>query len=84
MPAFGDGSEGTHDAATWKLVVFIRHLPRLSVEEEQKMEELNPNTEDERQQEQQEQEYLRGGNPQIEDRTVNGKNVRVDSVVARS
>lgn len=46
MPAFEEHS-GTNDSDTWKLVVFIRHLPQLSAEELQKMERLNPKTEGE-------------------------------------
>jgi mono/diheme cytochrome c family protein len=39
MPAWG----GSHDAEdTWKLVLFIRHLPQLSAEEKQEMESMNP------------------------------------------
>jgi mono/diheme cytochrome c family protein len=40
MPAWG-GSD--HDAEdSWKLVHFIRHLPRLTLEERKQMEKLNP------------------------------------------
>jgi mono/diheme cytochrome c family protein len=63
MPAFGDGS-GTGDVDTWKLVVFIRHLPQLRSEELQKMEQLNPKTQEERQEEKEEEEFLSGANPQ--------------------
>jgi mono/diheme cytochrome c family protein len=59
MPAFGEHS-GIDDADTWKLVVFIRHLPQLSAEELQKMEQLNPKTEEERQEEKEEEEFLHG------------------------
>lgn len=63
MPAFGEHS-GTDEADTWKLVVFIRHLPKLTSDELTQMERLNPKTEEERQEEEQEQEFLRGDNPQ--------------------
>jgi mono/diheme cytochrome c family protein len=63
MPAFGE-SERTNDEDTWHLVLFIRHLPALSTEELAKMAELNPKTEAEREEEKQEQEFLRGDNPQ--------------------
>lgn len=40
MPAFGDGKgEGV---ASWGLVNFIRHLPKLTPEELKRMEQLNP------------------------------------------
>jgi mono/diheme cytochrome c family protein len=41
MPAFGE-SRRTDDAGTWNLVHFIRHLPRLTPEEEREMERHNP------------------------------------------
>lgn len=67
MPAFGNDSAGTGDEDTWKLVVFIRHLPQLSVAELTTMEQLNPKTDQDRQEEEQEQEFLRGGNPPTEE-----------------
>lgn len=63
MPAFGE-HPGTVDEDTWKLVVFIRHLPQLSTEELQTMEQLNPKTEEERQEEKEEEEFLQGENSQ--------------------
>lgn len=65
MPAFGESST-TDDTDTWKLVVFIRHLPKLTVTELQKMVNLNPKTDDERQEEKQEQEFLHGASSQSE------------------
>lgn len=59
MPAFGE-HEGTDDAETWRLVVFIRHLPQITTEELQAMNKLNPKTEADRAEEQQEQEFLNG------------------------
>lgn len=59
MPAWGDG--GDRDVETWKLVWFIRHLPQLSVNEERKMERLNPKTEDERAEEEAEERFLNSG-----------------------
>ena len=60
MPAWGSGSE--HDTQdSWKLVRFIRHLPKLSTEEEQEMEQMNPKTPDELKEEQEEREFLNGG-----------------------
>jgi mono/diheme cytochrome c family protein len=67
MPAFGPGSipgsgdQRTGDAETWKLLLFIRHLPNISVEELEQMQKLNPKTEADRIEEQQEEEFLKGG-----------------------
>lgn len=67
MPAFGPGSippssgQGSSDAENWKLVLFIRHLPQITSEELEGMEKLNPKTESDRAEEQQEEEFLNGG-----------------------
>jgi mono/diheme cytochrome c family protein len=67
MPAFGpssvpsSGDEGAGDAETWKLVLFIRHLPQISSEELEEMKKLNPKTEADRAEEQQEEEFLNNG-----------------------
>lgn len=58
MPAFGD--PGDHDSDSWKLVVFIRHLPQLTPAEEAEMQRLNPKSPDEIQEEKEEQEFLNG------------------------
>jgi mono/diheme cytochrome c family protein len=42
MPAWGDPESTTDDESNWKLVHFIRHLPRQSSQEIQEMERLNP------------------------------------------
>jgi len=62
MPAFGEG-QGADDADTWKLVLFIRHLPALTPAQEKEMEQYNPKSAEEREEEKQEQEFLRGENP---------------------
>lgn len=62
MPAFGE-HPGTNDADTWRLVVFIRHLPALTSEELVEMGTLNPKTEEDRQEEKDEEEFLNGGEP---------------------
>jgi hypothetical protein len=59
MPAFGE--PGDRDMDSWKLVCFIRHLPRLSPDEERRMQKLNPKTPDEIEEERQEEEFLNGG-----------------------
>ncbi len=68
MPAFGPtvgpapGKDlGTGDAETWKLVLFIRHLPQITSEELDTMKKLNPKTDADRAEEQQEEEFLNGG-----------------------
>jgi len=68
MPAFGPPSgsisgkdQPTGDAETWKLVLFIRHLPQITSEELEDMKKLNPKTEADRAEEQQEEKFLNGG-----------------------
>jgi cytochrome c553 len=60
MPAFG-GGHGSEDDS-WKLVLFIRHLPQLRDEERLGMEKMNPKGPDDREEEQDEQDFL-GGAP---------------------
>jgi mono/diheme cytochrome c family protein len=43
MPAWGEGGM-SEDKGSWKLVHFIRHLPRLTTEELDRMQSLNPKT----------------------------------------
>ena len=60
MPAWGvAGTED--DALTWELVHFIRHLPRITREELAEMEELNPKSRKEWQQEEAARKFLEGG-----------------------
>ena len=59
MPAWGDKSEQSQ-LASWKLVHFIRHLPRLTPEERLQMEALNPKGPEARQEEKEEQDFLNG------------------------
>ncbi len=60
MPAFsGPGSRDD----SWKLVLFIRHLPQLSVEERLEMERNNPKSPADRLEEEQENEFLNGKTP---------------------
>ena len=57
MPAWGlDGK----DDDSWKLVLFIRHLPQLTAEEIQDMEKYNPKSDAERTEEQEEEDFLSG------------------------
>jgi len=65
MPAFGKEHD-VGDTDTWRLVLFVRHLPKMTTQEMQQMTQLNPKTEEERQEEKQEEEFLRGDNPQTQ------------------
>jgi len=57
MPAWGaDGK----DDDSWKLVLFIRHLPQLSKDEIRDMEKYNPKSDAERAEEQEEEDFLSG------------------------
>ena len=57
MPAWG--AEGKDDDS-WKLVLFIRHLPQLTADEVKDMEKYNPKSESERAEEQEEEDFLNG------------------------
>jgi mono/diheme cytochrome c family protein len=60
MPGWASGAH--HDEEdSWKLVRFIRHLPQLTAAEEREMEALNPKSPDELKEEQEEKEFLNGG-----------------------
>lgn len=58
MPAFG-GGHGSQDDS-WKLVLFIRHLPQLAMEERVEMERENPKGPQDREEDQEEEDFLRG------------------------
>jgi len=58
MPAFG-GAQGS-EQDSWKLVRFIRHLPRLTEEERMEMERYNPKGPEDLEEEQEENDFLRG------------------------
>ncbi|MEZ2347578.1 cytochrome c [Terriglobus sp. RCC_193] len=58
MPAFGaPNDEGSE---SWKLVRFLRHLPKITPTEVEEMNGMNPKSPDELQEEKQEQEFLNG------------------------
>jgi mono/diheme cytochrome c family protein len=61
MPAWGDPS-GRDDADTWKLVYFIRHLPKITPAEIEQMKAMNPVSPEEMKEREKEEEFLRGGN----------------------
>jgi mono/diheme cytochrome c family protein len=57
MPAWGTEDK---DDDSWKLVVFIRHLPQLTPAEEREMEALNPKGPAEKAEELEEEQFLNG------------------------
>lgn len=59
MPAFGEKNR-PDDESSWKLVLFIRHLPRLTPEELKVMEHWNPKSLADRAEEEAEERFLRG------------------------
>jgi hypothetical protein len=59
MPAWGDPGK---DDDSWKLVLFIRHLPRLAPQEMKQMEQFNPKSAVDRlEEEEEEQQFLNEG-----------------------
>jgi len=58
MPAFGVSHGSEEDS--WKLVRFIRHLPQLSTDERLEMERYNPKGPEDRAEENEEEDFLRG------------------------
>ena len=60
MPAWGTEVK---DDDSWKLVLFIRHLPKLTPEDEREMERLNPKGPEEQQEEQEEEQFLNEDQP---------------------
>lgn len=57
MPAWGE-PDPKADQDSWKLVLFIRHLPTLTAEEEKEMEALNPKSPEEMREEREEEQFL--------------------------
>jgi len=60
MPAWGTGTPSSDDA-TWKLVLFIRHLPQLTATELEQMKTLNPRSPGEVRAEIEEERFLNEG-----------------------
>ena len=59
MPSWGSGK--TRDEQdSWKLVRLIRHLPKLTAEEEREMQDMNPRSREELREEQEERDFLNG------------------------
>ena len=65
MPAWGGPD---NDMDSWKLVLFIRHLPKLSPDEIRDMERFNPKSMVEQVEEKEEEEFLKGGPMPTENR----------------
>jgi mono/diheme cytochrome c family protein len=60
MPAFGEDKPGVVDEDSWKLVHFIRHLPKISEDELQTMKQFNPKSPSEIQEEEAIRRFLAG------------------------
>jgi len=59
MPSWGSGTSRDEEDS-WKLVRLIRHLPKLTAEEEREMQEMNPKSPQEMKEEQEERDFLNG------------------------
>lgn len=59
MPAWGE-DRPEDDRASWELVHFIRHLPRMTQEEVEDMKAMNPKTREEREEEEKIERFLSG------------------------
>jgi cytochrome c len=62
MPAWGKGLS-EEDLESWKLVLFIRHLPNITPEEISEMKQYNPLTRQEREQQEAIDQFLSGEDP---------------------
>ena len=60
MPAWGDPESKTDDESSWKLVHFIRHLPKLTAADIQEMERLNPQSHGHEAMGEDEERFLKG------------------------
>jgi mono/diheme cytochrome c family protein len=59
MPGWGTGTAAGEESS-WRLVQFLRHLPRLTGDEIERMESLNPRSAESVRQEIEEERFLRG------------------------
>jgi mono/diheme cytochrome c family protein len=59
MPAWGELGNN-NDPDSWKLVLFIRHLPKMTAPEIDDMARFNPRSDAEREEDKEEQEFLNG------------------------
>ena len=60
MPAWGDGTE-EGQRASWALVHFVRHLPSITPDEIDRMQQLNPKTPAELEEQEEQRRFLEGG-----------------------
>jgi hypothetical protein len=60
MPAWGTSTPASDDA-TWKLVLFVRHLPQLTPAEVERMKTLNPRSPEDVRAEIEEERFLNEG-----------------------
>jgi mono/diheme cytochrome c family protein len=60
MPAFGEDVSGKPDLDSWKLVHFIRHLPKITPDELEMMKGMNPKSPDELKEEEAIRRFLEG------------------------
>jgi mono/diheme cytochrome c family protein len=67
MPAWGDPA-GHDDADNWKLVHFIRHLPKITPQELEEMKSMNPVSPVEMKEEKEEEKFLQGGEVSVSHR----------------
>ena len=58
MPAWGGPGK---DDDSWKLVLFIRHMPQMTPQEMKEMEQFNPKSDADRSEEEEEQQFLNEG-----------------------
>lgn len=63
MPAWGDGYRES-DRETWELVHLIRHLPRITPGELKQMEDLNPKSRKQLEEEEEDRRFLERGGEQ--------------------
>jgi mono/diheme cytochrome c family protein len=60
MPAFGEHSAGMGNDDSWALVAFIRHLPRITVDEVAAMKKMNPKSPAQLEKEERIRKFLEG------------------------
>ena len=62
MPAWGTGTEDG-ERESWELVVFIRHLPRITADELEEMARMNPRSAADEQRDNDINDFLSGQSP---------------------
>jgi mono/diheme cytochrome c family protein len=63
MPGWGTGTPAGEEQS-WHLVHFIRHLPRITADEIEQMDALNPRSPEEIRRQIEEERFLQGGDPE--------------------